>query len=477
MRGLIVSVAKGFGLLLMLYGQLPLVTNTGVPLTLQAGGIVWCEGGWQNLAGGTFANEGTVYISADIQNDDPGQFFLPAPQPGTLVLNGNQQVLFGQHPIRTDTIRLLNTAPKILQTPLYVDQLLDLGDAELRTGTTFAAVRNPAPTAITRNSGFVSSEQGGYLERATNSTADYLFPVGGYAPLRYRPVYVTPTTSAPHRWAVRLANTDPNNENLPRTQRHPDICEINPLYYHYIDRLSGTDAAHLTCLYDPTDPVKGPLAQWRPPTPRWEPTSAIAGVYPNSWQIQNVSDFQTPNWAFSAPGFNLTLTAFPDTIEPGQSTTLTATTTPPLSNLTYTWNLGDGTTSTASSPLTYVYQVPGTYLVIVIARSPEGCVDTATARIVVSLLTSIFIPNAFSPNGDGVNELWTPLVTGIKNARWILYDRWGMEVTRGEGLPIVWDGTSRGGQTCPEGVYTYLIELERLDGEKIRKAGTITLLR
>ncbi len=78
------------------------------------------------------------------------------------------------------------------------------------------------------------------------------------------------------------------------------------------------------------------------------------------------------------------------------------------------------------------------------ARSPEGCVDTATARIVVNLLTSIFIPNAFSPNGDGVNELWTPFVTGVKNARWMLYGRWGMEVFRGEGLPIVWDGTKGG---------------------------------
>ena len=171
MRGAIVSAAKVFGGLLGLYAQAPLATNSGVALTLEPGGIVWCEGGWQNLPGGTFTNSGTVYISGDIRNDDPGQFFLPAAQPGTLILNGSQQVLSGQHPIRTDTIRLLNTAPKILQTPLYVDELLDLGDAELRTGTTFAAVRNPAPAAIRRVSGFVSSDQGGYLERATNSTA------------------------------------------------------------------------------------------------------------------------------------------------------------------------------------------------------------------------------------------------------------------------------------------------------------------
>jgi hypothetical protein len=68
------------------------------------------------------------------------------------------------------------------------------------------------------------------------------------------------------------------------------------------------------------------------------------------------------------------------------------------------------------------------------------------------------------------------VVGQYSNARWILYDRWGMEVFRGEGLPIVWDGT-KGGQVCPEGVYTYLIELERFDGKKVRKAGTITLLR
>ncbi len=454
----------------------PLATNTGVNLTLEPGGIVWCEGGWQNLAGGTFTNSGVVYISGDIQNDDPAQFFPLAAQPGTLFLNGNQQVLSGQHPIRTDTLRLGGTAPKILQTPLYIDRLLDLGAAELRTQNTFAAVRNPDPGAITRTTGFVSSDPGGYLERYTDRTSDYLFPVGGATPLRYRPAYVTPTSGAPHRWAVRLANTDPNNENLPRSQRHPDLCEINPLYYHYIDRLSGSDPAHLTCVYDPSDPIKGALAQWRTPANRWEPTAASLGPFPNSWQVLNVSSFDAPDWAFSAPALIVTISASADTVEPGQPVSFTATTTPPSTSVTYTWQLGDGTTLAAPPPLTHVYANAGLYSVVVIAQSPEGCLDTASLRIVVNVLSGIFIPNAFSPNQDGINDEWRPTTYGVRSVRWVIFDRWGAEVARGEGTSIAWDGTTRG-QACPEGVYTFLIEIERLNGQKERRAGTITLLR
>ncbi|MCS7188268.1 MAG: gliding motility-associated C-terminal domain-containing protein [Bacteroidia bacterium] len=446
----------------------PLATNTGVQLYLQAGGLVWCEGGWQNQAGGIFQNEGTVYISGDIQNDDAGLLFPPAGSPGTLVLNGAIQNLSGSFPIRTDTLILQGNDPKILSTHLYIDHLLSLGNAELRTQNRIAAVRNPEPGSITRQSGFVSSDIGGYLERVTDRTATYLFPVGGHTPLRYRPVEIIPSTSNLHRFGVRMTNVDPTSEGRHRDQRDPKLCEINPLYDHYIQRLSGSDPAELQVYYEAGDPVQGPLAQWK--TVLWVPTPAQPIV--SGWSLPNWSDFVEPYFAFSTPRTQVSISASADTIEVGQTVTFTAASQPTSQN--YTWNFGEGTIRNGGGTESYSYAQPGVYQVSV---SAPPCSDTAYRQIVVILPGWVFIPNAFSPNNDGINDFWEIKARGqLKALRWWIYDRWGALISQGEGLTSRWDGTKKG-EPCAEGVYVFVVEVETLQGKPYRRSGTLTLLR
>lgn len=463
----LVSVAEGLIVLSFLSAQ-PLATNTGEVLYAEPGCVIWCPGGWLNQAGGRFLNQGTLYIAGDIENNDPQQLFPAAALPGTLILNGAQQTLRGAFPIRTDILRLEGTAPKVLETDLYIDQRLELGDAELRTQNRFAAVRNPSPTAITRQNGFVSSEIGGYLERATDRTAAYLFPVGGYMPLRYRPVEIIPGNATPHRYAVRMANVDPTSEGRPRDQLHPDLCEVNPLYYHYIDRLSGDAPAELRLYYDPADPIKGAPAQWR--NVLWYPTPAQA--IPRGWSLSNWADYADPYFAFSERRIPLTLTASSDTVEVGQLVYFTANT--PASGLLL-WDFGDGSQRPGSAQQQYAYSQPGTYLVQVAAEN--ACVDSAQRMIVVVAPFDIYIPNSFTPNADGINDTWYPAIRGgVKSLRWRLYDRWGLLIATGENITARWDGT-KDGKPCPEGAYAYVIEVETLTGEKVLKSGTITLLR
>lgn len=446
----------------------PLAVNTGVPLALEPGGIVWCEGGWLNQANGTFANQGTVYISGDIENNDAGQFFVTAPTPGTLVLNGQTQTLRGSFAIRTDTLRLSGADPKILSTDLYIDRLLELGNAELRTQNRFVAVRNPAPNAITRQNGFVSSDPGGYLERSTDRVATYLFPVVGATPLRYRPVEIVPSTGATHRYAVRLANADPTTEGRPRDQRHPDLCEINPLYDHYINRLSGSDPAELRLYYGSGDPITGPIAQWK--TALWVPTPAQA--IPSGWSLPGWDDFSEPYFAFSERALQVSLTASADTVEVGQPVSFTATSQP--ATATYIWQFGEGTTRPGGSSETFSYTQPGTYIV---QASAPPCSDTATRTVIVIAPALINIPTVFSPNQDGINDTWGIELRGqVKSLRWQIYDRWGIKIAEGNGSTARWDGT-RNGQLCPEGAYVFIVELETLSGEKFTRNGTFTLLR
>ncbi|MDW8416677.1 MAG: gliding motility-associated C-terminal domain-containing protein [Bacteroidia bacterium] len=442
--------------------------NTGVDLYLQPGGLVWCEGGWENRAGGTFQNQGTVHIFGDIQNDDAGQLFVPAPTPGTLVLAGAQQTLSGSFPIRTDTLRLLGTNAKVLATDLYIDRLLDIGDAELRTQTRFAAVRSPEPDAIARRSGFVSSDIGGYLERATDRSSAYLFPVGGHTPLRYRPVEIIPASTSAHRYAVRLANADPTSEGRPRDQRHPNLCEINPLYDHYINRLAGNAPAELRIYYQVGDPITGPVAQWK--TALWVPTTAQ--TIPSGWRLAGWTDFSDPHFAFSEQATQVSVSASDDTIEVGQSVTFTASSQPAAAG--YTWNFGQGTVRPGGASETISYDQPGVYSISVTA---PPCSDTAIYRLVVIAPAGLFIPNVFSPNGDGINDSWRITLNGsVRDIRWQVYDRWGVLIAQGQGTAARWDGT-KGGQPCPEGAYVYVVEVETLSGERFTRSGTVSLLR
>ncbi|MEN2992829.1 MAG: PKD domain-containing protein [Bacteroidia bacterium] len=139
----------------------------------------------------------------------------------------------------------------------------------------------------------------------------------------------------------------------------------------------------------------------------------------------------------------------------------------------YEWDFGNGQTSTAVNPGPVNFPREGTYNVTLIAYSAEGCADTARGVVVIEPGLEIFIPNVFTPNGDGINDLWLIRAT-MPYEVWV-YDRWGIQVFYGNNAQL-WDGRC-GGTPCPEGVYTYRL-LARVGGtHEFMRAGTVTLLR
>ncbi|MEM7573870.1 MAG: M43 family zinc metalloprotease [Bacteroidota bacterium] len=113
-----------------------------------------------------------------------------------------------------------------------------------------------------------------------------------------------------------------------------------------------------------------------------------------------------------------------------------------------------------------------------------GCTATATVRVIVELGELVYVPNAFSPNDDGVNDFFFPglgpAVVQIK--RFEIYDRWGGRLFSTADLPASappstgWDGRSNG-QAASLGVYIYLLEVELADGRQIPLAGEVMLIR
>lgn len=164
-------------------------------------------------------------------------------------------------------------------------------------------------------------------------------------------------------------------------------------------------------------------------------------------------------------------------ILPDQTTiTLTNTSTGASS---YQWDFGNGQTSTAPNP-TASYDREGEYLIVLTALSADGCRDTAQYRLIVRYAQGIVIPNAFTPNADGVNDRFIVRYSGMETIRMYLYDRWGSQVfSQQQGTPtgtLEWDGT-KNGQPLPEGVYTGVVEGRTTDGRTLQKAFTVTLLR
>lgn len=123
----------------------------------------------------------------------------------------------------------------------------------------------------------------------------------------------------------------------------------------------------------------------------------------------------------------------------------------------YNWNFGNGQTSTLTDPA-IVFTTAGTYSVILIASSAT-CADTAMKIITVDEGFTLEIPNVFTPNGDGANELFHIKMTGVKSAEGYIYNRWGQLLYSWDAKNVSWNGKARNGEDCPDGTYYYIIKV------------------
>ena len=89
----------------------------------------------------------------------------------------------------------------------------------------------------------------------------------------------------------------------------------------------------------------------------------------------------------------------------------------------------------------------------------------------------IVIPNVFTPNGDGVNDLFTFDNYGYTVETVQIYNRWGMEVTSDHNNVILWNGHNKSGDAVPEGVYYYSLLVKDIEGKSSEWTGYVQLNR
>ncbi|MBI2721201.1 MAG: gliding motility-associated C-terminal domain-containing protein [Bacteroidetes bacterium] len=156
-----------------------------------------------------------------------------------------------------------------------------------------------------------------------------------------------------------------------------------------------------------------------------------------------------------------------------------ATSTGATSSITSVWSFGNGTSSLTTNPnVNTSYISPGTYTVMMISTR-GGCSDTSYKVIKVEIPSKMEVPNVFTPNGDGSNDVFFLKTANLTEITALIYDRWGNkvhEVTSSTGN-IGWDGNNTNGKECAAGTYFYIIKATGKDSKAYEQKGTVSLYR
>lgn len=149
--------------------------------------------------------------------------------------------------------------------------------------------------------------------------------------------------------------------------------------------------------------------------------------------------------------------------------------------ISWLWSFSDDVndTSTLKNP-NYVYQDTGCYPLQLIVKSQFGCIDTLNSEICVEMEFEFYAPNSFTPNGDGINEIFFPQGTGISESdyEFLIFDRWGREIFKttkwGEG----WNGKVNDGSKIAQiDTYVWLVKVYDVQKNFHQVVGKVSLVR
>ena len=347
--------------------------NNGTQVRIMPG-VSLLAGGVTNENSGTFDNAGTINITTCHWINNAGNGAFVNASPGTVILTGDTQNIEGSSVTQFYNLTLSGTGVKRQKNSEITENILALNSLELSTDTSTMYVTNSSTSAITRTSGFVSSQDDGGLSRNTLSSSAYLYPVGSQVgTLRYRPIEITPNASSSHMFKVRMANVDAGNEGFSRSVTDGSVCSINADFYHRINRISGSSSADISIFYNPSaDGSYSTIAHWQN-VPQWENAGTVSsgsnyGL--NSYTVSGWNDFSYTPFSLGTTGVTgATITAAgPTTFCIGGSVVLTSS----PSN-TYLWSTGETTQSITAN-------TTGNYTVSTTASN--GCTSTSTPESV-----------------------------------------------------------------------------------------------
>ncbi len=181
---------------------------------------------------------------------------------------------------------------------------------------------------------------------------------------------------------------------------------------------------------------------------------------------------------YSDPSPDFTVSPQPTTIlQP--TIQFTDRSTDPYGIVSWFWNFEDPNSIDSTSSLQnpqYAYHDTGIYCPMLTVTNIHGCKDSISHCLIISPQYTLYIPDAFSPNGNGRNDIFLPRGEYIVTFDMYIFDRWGMKLFHSTDLYKGWDGTVSG-RICQEDTYVYLIDVTDNLGKKHSYIGKVTLIK
>lgn len=141
------------------------------------------------------------------------------------------------------------------------------------------------------------------------------------------------------------------------------------------------------------------------------------------------------------------------------------------------YSFGDGATSTQTN-ITHSYQSTGEFNYSLIVITEHGCADTAKGIIYIDDINSNYVPNIFTPNGDGVNDRFFIKGKNITSSKMQIINRWGATVCNSSDAMTGWNGINQNNNAiADDGVYLYIIEITLGNNRTYKFNGNVTLLK
>lgn len=536
--------------------------NKGAVIYSNAGSLIQIRGGLQIDSAGLFKHGGEMILNGALQQD--GQLFISGDitvkgdiqnngeikaDSGTFELSGSLQTIAGTGSTKLFRLRLSGSETKHLEQPASA-RFLDLNDRILNTGAKKFYVFNGDPQAVTRISGYVTSDSGGALCRILLPGQSYLFPTGGehfYVPVILKPESKTDTAG------IRFAPVDPGQEGLSRNFIPEEICKTNDLFYNIVCR-TDTGALNLQVFYPEglSTPYRTLLSAGTADFVSWESrypstfaqqdtfltvSARINGIAREAFLLGRKRPEQPvitgrdsiclyenavytadseAGLSWTAGGAGLAVSGDSASVssdQPGSafialtvSDALGCSSLPAKRNITVlpvpvagisihepdypyenqVWNLSyagtgatgftwysEGEPSGSDTTWQVAYDAPGTYPVLLELVNEFGC--KTIQDTVLRVFPGLEIPDAFSPNGDGINDELIFLNSGLIKFNLSIYNRWGNLVFRSNDPKFSWDGRDLKGEAVQAGTYFYWLDAA-LPGKQYKQHGSITVL-
>lgn len=143
------------------------------------------------------------------------------------------------------------------------------------------------------------------------------------------------------------------------------------------------------------------------------------------------------------------------------------------------WDFGDNSGSSTEQNPAYNYQDTGWFIITQVVENTYHCIDTATGTVYIEPDWALYIPSGFTPNNDGLNDLFQVKGYGILEYEIYIFCRWGQLVYYSTDMNGGWDGTVKDGKSekvVPQAVFAYKINFTTVTHRKYARYGHVTVL-